>query len=179
MDRTYIRTVAETASAVRSFLEPRWIERRGQTDGERGGIRMPPSASMCRFSSIVLADILSQETGRRWTVHGGTPLTRADAPQIRGSGDGPERDGGMKDTSGIWAGHYWAFDPESRVIADVTADQFGWPPVIVAAVADPRYNGNYLAHAVRGHVARASRTARAWLRDWDTLGSFGSPPPRF
>ncbi|WP_230947593.1 hypothetical protein [Burkholderia territorii] len=61
---------------------------------------------------------------------------------VRG-GDGGA-DGGARDVRGGWHGHYWVEGVCGRdlpFLADITADQFGWPPVVVLhlAVARDRY----------------------------------------
>lgn len=51
---------------------------------------------------------------------------------VRG-GDGAN-DGGARDLDGEWHGHYWVEGVTSKghsFVADITADQFGWPSVVV------------------------------------------------
>lgn len=64
-------------------------------------------------------------------------------PVIRG-GDG-EGDGGYRDDAGRMWGHYWieAADSVGRTwVIDITADQFGGPPVVVAPL--PTLRERYL-----------------------------------
>lgn len=66
--------------------------------------------------------------------------------KVRG-GDG-QGDGGVLGPDGAWHGHYWV---EGRTftgkayIADITADQFGFDPVVVLPLREAR--GNYVPGA--------------------------------
>ncbi|MCS4088662.1 hypothetical protein [Rhizobium sp. BK176] len=54
----------------------------------------------------------------------------------------------MLDTSGRWSGHFWiegVVDCGASVIVDLTADQFGYDPVILADRDDDRYRCNILS----------------------------------
>ena len=116
-----------------------------------------PSQNMCRVTSAVLCSILREDMPEgRWRVVGGHPSVNY--PHM--SGEFLKRceglDGGMwvRDRA-EWDGHYWLEGTldDDVVIVDVTGDQYGWDPVIVAPGDDPRYRGNYKA----GVVARDLR----------------------
>lgn len=81
-------------------------------------------AGACMHGSILCREML----GRWW--HGGAV--------IRG-GDG-EGDGGYFDAHGRGHGHYWveASSANGRWVIDVTADQFGGPPVVIMSLAAAR-----------------------------------------
>jgi hypothetical protein len=58
---------------------------------------------------------------------------------VRG-GDG-DKDGGLKDAAGNLRGHYWVEGTAANgdtFIADITADQFGYPPVVVLSLEEGR-----------------------------------------
>ncbi len=122
----------------------RWNAAIGECDAPPG---MPASTGMCLVSSACLAAALRKafpEGG--WTSAGGHPSVhygRMMAGQFRKACDG--RDGGMWVRGReAWDGHYWVTGriDGREVIVDVTADQYGWEPVIVAAGDDPRYRAN-------------------------------------
>lgn len=81
------------------------------------------TAGSCMYASILLSKTLNLYAGWECSV-------------IRG---GPGRgDGGYTDARGIQRGHYWveATDNDGEIyVLDITADQFGGPPV-VAVPAD-------------------------------------------
>lgn len=166
-DRQVVETVADSA---RSFLETRWAL--GRSHGRTGLL----SSGMCRLTSAFLVKALSQATGTRWTVRGGAPASDAGVWELR---DGVT-EGGMIDRDGFWRGHYWVEDLSGALMVDLTADQFGWEPLIVRETGDPRYRANYLAHAVRDHLKGAVILPREWLKAWraERGESPATPGPR-
>lgn len=83
------------------------------------------TAGTCLYAAIFLVQVLERFAGCEAVVRGG---------------DG-EGDGGARDVNGVWRGHYWVEGvSEAGVpfLADVTADQFGWPPIVVLPLAEAR-----------------------------------------
>ncbi|ONC41442.1 hypothetical protein AQ914_18625 [Burkholderia pseudomallei] len=76
------------------------------------------TSGTCLHAAILLQQSLEQFAACGAVVRGGD-----------GAGDG-----GALDAMGTWHGHYWV-EGESEdgcpFVADITADQFGWPPVVV------------------------------------------------
>lgn len=160
------------AARVRVFLEPRWLEWR---ETRQRPAEATASGGMCRFTSVFLAKVLAAESDARWTVRGGSPVAEAHQLQLRWERGAP-RDGGMLDAVGRWQAHYWVEDLAGSTLVDLTADQFGHEPVVISAPGDQRYSGNFLAHAVRGHLGDALITPRAWLRAWRAEATPGAAP---
>jgi len=83
------------------------------------------TAGTCLYGSILLQQALDRFADCETVVRGGD-----------GAGDG-----GAQDRTGAWHGHYWV---EGRTkdgkpfLADITADQFGWPPVVVLPLEEGR-----------------------------------------
>jgi hypothetical protein len=154
----------QVARALRSFAEltawPEWAEKVDLSSPWPPGT--PPSLGYCRITSAwavrVLTDLFP-EGG--WAVDGGHPTIRywQQAPkQFR-----PEfidKDGGMWDRERqAWDGHYWIVGShEGRaIILDLTADQYGWDPVLIAAGDDPRYRACYSAKTLKDDLAIGKR----------------------
>ncbi|MNR71242.1 hypothetical protein D3C71_18560 [compost metagenome] len=74
----------------------------------------------CALGSILVANAVRQFTTMPATIRGGAGRTE-----------------GLRDREGCWQGHYWVEvqAPEGPTIVDITADQFGWPPVLIAPAA--------------------------------------------
>jgi hypothetical protein len=89
----------------------------------RSASSAPNSAGACLHACLVIVVLLKQ-FGR------GVPL-------IRGGADGA----GAKDTLGNWCGHYWTvvrMPSGSEFVVDITADQFGYAPVVVMPLHEAR-----------------------------------------
>jgi len=74
------------------------------------------------YASILLATLLSKF---------------AEAPS-HVCGGGPPMDGGLADPAGVLRGHYWVEGTTRSgedFVADITADQFGYPNVVVLPLA--------------------------------------------
>lgn len=137
------------ARAVRAFLEPLWW--RQWQGAEAEGV--PPSAGMCGRSSLTLQHVLVRDFGieARWAS--GTPPST-----------------GLHGTDGVgflwlgqWVGHAWV-EAEGRIV-DITADQFGGPPVLVVSSADPRFRVSEENNAAEYRSARERAAEDAW-RGW-------------
>lgn len=135
--------VRALASEVRSFLEPlwpRWHRVRGDAPP------CPLSRGTCHTSSQVLAAILS-DAGLAARVAAGTD---------------PERDEGFAAPGGR-VGHAWVVC--EGLVVDITADQFGLPPVVLVREDDPRYREGRDTAWPEAQVARRMR-AEATLAQW-------------
>ncbi|MFL1480953.1 hypothetical protein [Pseudomonas grimontii] len=77
------------------------------------------TAGTCLFGAVLCAKMINQFT---------------DATAVIRGGDG-ECDGGVF-IDGVGHGHYWveAQTTDSVIVVDVTGDQFGLPPVVVAPI---------------------------------------------
>ena len=103
-------------------------------------------AGSCLHASVLLASML---------INFGDCLSAV----VRG-GDGLG-DGGYRDASGKWHGHYWVevLCSTGVVVADITADQFWGPAIVVVPLADAR---GYVAGnqtIVDGHIAEQISSA--------------------
>lgn len=112
-------------------------------------IEAPSTEGLCALASILVS------TGVR-------KFAKLPA-KIRG---GSGADEGFRDVAGQWHGHYWveAGDPTDphRLVIDITADQFGSAPLLVAPFSE--VGSNYRAGdqaLVDSHIARIER----WLAD--------------
>ena len=133
--------------AVRQFLIPHGREWRLPTSS-RGE---PLSSGTCGRSSLLLTRVLQNELAldARWAC--GSPGEDGTSPH------------GYFDGSG-WRGHAWVI--VGQRIVDVTADQFGDPPVVVTSASDARYaEGPDLALAEHkaSRIVTAERLFSLWL----------------
>ena len=88
---------------------------------------IPGVAGSCLHASILLQINLDGFCGTRTRVCGG-----------EGEDEG---DCGALDSAGRWRGHYWVEGVTCAgegFVADITADQFGWPPVVLMPLASAR-----------------------------------------
>ncbi len=147
-----------TLEATRAHLESGgWRDLCGKV-----GVAVPPpgtpaSSWMCRMSSAILLRVVSERhAGGAWHVEGGHPTVLHRGNGRREFKPAHARvDGGMWDrVERRWCPHYWlAGSHDGRdVILDVTADQFGWEPVVVADGADTRYRASFLPRVAAAHV---------------------------
>lgn len=98
---------------------------RGIFDRVLAAEKIPGTAGTCLYGSILLQQALDKFAGCETVVRGGD-----------GMGDG-----GARDMAGAWHGHYWVegLDESGQpFLADITADQFGWPPIVVLPLVDAR-----------------------------------------
>lgn len=81
------------------------------------------TSNSCVYAAVLLCALLNRFSGGSALVRGG----------------GPVEDCGLKDSGGKLHGHYWV---EGRTgngeqyVADITADQFGYEPVIVLPLTE-------------------------------------------
>lgn len=135
------------AHEVRAFLEPRWAEWFAHAGSPEG--RKTLSEGTCERSGQFLCEVLRHE-GFEAGLAFGSPV---------------ECDCGFHSAMG-WKGHVWVVVKEPARIVDVTADQFGAPPVIVTTWDDARYRAG---HDVAGQdwIADRQEVARQLVRDWE------------
>ncbi|HAF2412773.1 TPA: hypothetical protein G8N70_003102 [Salmonella enterica] len=79
----------------------------------------------CLHASVLLSLALDKFAGCETLIRGGDGVL----------------DGGVLTVSGQWRGHYWVEGiTKSRVpfLADITADQYGWPQVVILNLASAR-----------------------------------------
>lgn len=160
-------TLLLIAGEVRSFLEPRWIEFQRQ----RGLVYAShPSTGMCRLSAMFLLHVLEREfPAGGWQCLGGSP--DPDDEDVDPTLGLP---GGYRDSNGEWSGHYWIADGGFEFVVDVTADQFGGEPVVVAEdAADNGYRENYAGPAVRERMKDVRDRVAAWLDEWSCQYEIG------
>lgn len=138
--------LSRLAREARAFLEPHW-ERWHREAGSPPG-KTSVSQGTCGRSSQFLAEMLREE-GFETELAFGSPVT---CPC------------GFRSANG-WRGHAWVICHEPARIIDLTADQFGAPPVIVTTPDDPRYiRGEDVAD--EAVIAARQKAAQALLADW-------------
>lgn len=128
----------ELSFMARKMLEPiwpKWKRAGGHHDPDRLA-----SEDACVVSSLALRSILAHALPEyRWQAVGGRPTLRTP----HGGYHGPDGQGGC---------HMWVeglarrgrgLEPGGRIVADITADQFGGPEVLVLEGASPHHRANY------------------------------------
>lgn len=120
-EQTGIRNLA---LAARRFMEPVWLEWHSAGNREAP---TTPSQWTCGRTSLFLARALGSE-GFMASWASGTPRLSSDGPEL-----GPF---GFLTHTG-WQSHAWV--ECGNLIVDITADQFGAPPVLIADLHDHRY----------------------------------------
>ena len=161
-----LRNVTEAVlPGIREHLEARVARWRASNDLPAGR-GQAITRGMCRGASHGLRMILEREIpGARWTVAGGwgvetttdtvapgrtvddavRTLLASERPDVAAHVDLDLWPGGMVDDAGTWHGHFWVegeAECGGRIIADLTADQFGHGDTVVADGNDVRYRGN-------------------------------------
>lgn len=145
--------VTTFAVIVRQFLEPHWLTAH-QSWNE---IPDPLSRWMCRYSSLFLATLLRElQSEHVWEIVGGRPPQDTDAT--------PQAQVGMLGCDGTWHDHCWVKGNE--LIIDLTADQFGYAPVIVTHASDHRYRANLAEIDLEKDLQKLRRRPMQWLSDW-------------
>jgi hypothetical protein len=139
------------ALATRAFLKPAWV-RWQHAHGEP--IAEVLSSNTCGRSSLFLRNVLRAEGfPAEWA--NGTPRLSEDGPDI-----GP---------FGFFTGHRWeshAWVVSGDLILDITADQFGAPPVIVTSVSDERYRTGSGDTAPQSAIEARRVTVETLWPDW-------------
>lgn len=109
-----VEQLASMCKTVRRALEP------GMPLGDSG---IPNPTGTCLYASFLLHVSIQNFTTCVATICGGDGLL----------------DGGVLGTDGFWHGHYWVeveLGNGSRFVADITADQFGYHPIVVLSYPD-------------------------------------------
>ena len=143
------------ASDCRRFLEPHWLETHKSWGEETPD---PFSRWMCRYSSIFLALVFHERLGSGWTIVGGRPQLQLNAT--------PQGAVGIFATNGTWNDHCWL--EGNGLVVDITADQFGYPPVIVTVVDDIRYEANLCERDIESDLRKLRHRPTSWLTAWRT-----------
>lgn len=144
-----IRALAEDVRSVLETLWPDWHAARGR------GLPTPPSRGTCQTSSLFLATCLNKAGWSAAVVQGNSP---GDSP-----GAVPERTEGYL-CSGTWHGHAWVLC--GGWIVDITADQFGGPPVQIVRPEDPRYRPGKQDTATPEAIRFRSQLVKKGLSRW-------------
>ena len=137
--------LGDTASELRSFLEPLWMHRKSAT-GRLPDAGTSCSEGMCGFSASFMALALSALEGSDWRVAGGWP----------------QSGGGMACPRRSLKAHFWTVS-EDGIVVDLTADQFGHPCIIVTGANDPRYVESFTAEEIERHLPKVMPLAEEWL----------------
>ena len=161
--------LVRTLERLRAVQEPFWAAWKRE-QGLSAHTR-PLSTGMCRFSTAFLACALGGGTPHQGmaSYHGADPGALA---RLRGT------PGGFWDPRGTWSDHMWlVFEAaEGPTIFDVTADQFGAAPTIVAPADDARYRRNWKQTFTRHHFTEVLPRARGWLAEARARGALDDIP---
>ncbi|NKE46451.1 hypothetical protein HB662_16835 [Roseomonas frigidaquae] len=130
---------------ARRFLETLWPEWHAERGRPRPAI---PSTGTCGRSATFLQRVLA-EVGREAEVRHGWFLAPA----------GPAR-------------HAWV--ESGGLILDLTADQFGAPPILACPAPDARYRPGPDTTAPNFQAARTTAVAAVWPR-WQAFVAFNLP----
>lgn len=137
-----VERLLEIASAARAFMEPEW-----RAWWRDAGVECPhpASRSTCGRSSLFMVRALRREGhDARWA--NGIPRVSAESPDLGPFGF---------HTGARWESHAWV--EVGGWIVDITADQFGAPPVVVVPATDPRYGRLTLDTASPESIERRAR----------------------
>lgn len=112
------------------------------------------STNMCRHTSLFLLRLLESAGVKGWTVGGG--LMR----KLDDKGEHP---------SDV---HYWL--ENGNEILDITADQFGWDPIVRTDLTDPRYVREP-ARCKKKEVSSLVRTITLWEGEYASFWQQSDP----
>jgi len=119
-----MQQLIDIAVSTRRFIEPVWHDWHRARDGEIPGVA---SRHTCARTSLFLVKVLHRE---------GLPAEwMSGIPRL--SDEGPDLGPFGFFVDGSWQSHAWVRGGDW--IVDITADQFGSAPVVVAPACDPRY----------------------------------------
>jgi hypothetical protein len=88
-------------------------------------IQKKDTTGACIYASIILSVSINNFTTSQAKICGG----------------GPDEDAGIKDLEGVLRGHYWVegkTNDGTAFIADITADQFGYPAIVILSEHEGR-----------------------------------------
>jgi hypothetical protein len=89
-------------------------------------IKTTETSGACLYAAILLSNSINQFSTAQAIVCGG----------------GPNEDCGIRDKSGVKKGHYWVegkTESGIKFIADISSDQFDYPPVVVITEDQARF----------------------------------------
>jgi len=159
---TQLNEIQRIASAARLFIEPvwhRWHQSGGRTVH-------PPSRHICGRTSLFLRDVLRHE-GHPAEWMSGTPYA--------GKSGAPDAACGFY-SGAQWEGHAWVVS--GNIIVDITADQFGWDPIVITSISDTRYVGSVDLADPAAIKARHETIAALWP-EWIGFRSNFDPSHKF
>ncbi|KQW39747.1 MULTISPECIES: hypothetical protein [unclassified Ensifer] len=122
---TELAAIRNLATAAHLFVEPIWLEWNSAWNGDAP---VTPSQWTCGRTSLFLSRALAAE-GFEASWASGTPRLSSSGPELG--------DFGFLSDAG-WQSHAWV--ECGNVIVDITADQFGAPPVHIVDRYDRRYS---------------------------------------
>jgi hypothetical protein len=145
--------ITELLVEIRQFLEPYWlVAHQGW-----GDIPDPLSRWMCRYTSLFLATVLRETyCDTDWQIIGGRPAQAVNATA--------QTQVGIFACDGTWNDHCWV-EGDGRIL-DLTADQFGYSPVIVTAISDRRYRSNLTERDMAENFQKLQHRPIKWLGEW-------------
>jgi hypothetical protein len=142
---------------IRHWAEPRWKEWRDLADPY---CELPLPAGICGPAAVLLREALAAAVpSLTWFSTGGEADPAGGVPC-----------GGMVPSDG-WRheAHSWAEGVRqdgSRLIADITADQFGYGDVVVTDAGDSRYRRTYPLSRTPMPGMLCDTTGLAWAADY-------------
>jgi hypothetical protein len=113
--------------AYRNFLLPLWLAAHQSWDSKK--IPSCPSLHMCRYTTLFLYEVIKKYHDLDAVI-----LTGCPDEDVNATANGLY---GIKDKNGRWHDHSWIVVDDS--IIDLTADQFGYAPIIQTLATDQRY----------------------------------------
>lgn len=156
--------VTDLCFRVRRWAAPRWLEWR---DLLHPNCDLPLPAGLCGAATVLLREVLTAEVlDIEWFSTGGETDQTIEGLQ-----------GGMVPLNG-WRpmAHAWVegvCTDGSSLIADITADQFGYAEVIVTSTEDRRYHRTYPLETGATHKLVTDTIGLAWAADY-ALSSGGA-----
>ncbi|KSV78886.1 hypothetical protein N182_17975 [Sinorhizobium sp. GL2] len=154
-DRT---SLLKIATAARHFIEPIWMEWHRHAGADRPTIA---SQGTCGRTSLFLQRVLStQGFSADWVC--GTPRSGPLEPEIGPFGFNCGKS---------WQSHAWVECGD--FIVDITADQFGAPPVLVVDRTDNRYNKGNRDGALPEFVLARRRAVDDIWPQWQRISAGG------
>lgn len=160
MSSACLPAIRNLAVAARQFMEPIWPEWHSHRSGDAP---LTPSQWTCGRTSLFLSRALNAR-GFSASWASGTPRLSPDGPEL-----GPF--GFFSETG--WQSHAWVQCGD--IIIDITADQFGAPPVLITDRQDLRYRKSAHDTALPEFIlARERAVDEIWPR-WLCMSRMASP----
>ncbi|OCP22158.1 MULTISPECIES: hypothetical protein [unclassified Ensifer] len=147
---TELTAVRNLAVAARQFMEPIWLE---WHSAWKGDAPTTPSQWTCGRTSLFLS--------RALTADGFEASWASGTPRLSPSGAALGDFGFLSDTG--WQSHAWVECGD--LIVDITADQFGAPPILITDRHDRRYGNGARDTALPEFIrARERAVDEIWPR---------------